>query len=177
MDKLVLIDGNSLLNRAFYAMSVFTTKDGLPTNGIFGFVKLLFKIAADEKPRYLAVAFDVHAPTFRHKMYDGYKATRKPMPEELRVQVPVLKDLLRAMNVCMVEKEGYEADDLIGTLSKKFENVQSLIFTGDRDSYQLIDERVSVCFTKRGVSDLERLTNENFAAHEGFVPRQVIELK
>lgn len=177
MDKLVLIDGNSLLNRAFYAMSVFTTKDGLPTNGIFGFVKLLFKIAADEKPRYLAVAFDVHAPTFRHKMYDGYKATRKPMPEELRVQVPVLKDLLRAMNVCMVEKEGYEADDLIGTLSKKFENVQSLIYTGDRDSYQLIDERVSVCFTKRGVSDLERLTNENFAAHEGIVPRQVIELK
>lgn len=177
MEKLVLIDGNSLLNRAFYAMSVFTTKDGLPTNGIFGFVKLLFKIIEDEKPKYLAVAFDVHAPTFRHKMYADYKGTRKPMPEELVVQVPVLKDLLRAMDICIVEKEGYEADDLIGTLSKKFDGVDSLIYTGDRDSYQLIGEHVSVCFTKRGVSDLVRLTKDNFTEHEGIEPWQVIELK
>ena len=177
MEKLVLIDGNSLLNRAFYAMSVFTTKDGLPTNGIFGFIKLLFKILDDEKPQYLAVAFDLHAPTFRHKMYSEYKGTRKPMPEELVVQVPVLKDLLREMNICIVEKEGYEADDLIGTLSVKFDGVSSLIYTGDRDSYQLISDHVSVCFTKRGVSDLERLTKENFSAHEGIEPWQVVELK
>ena len=97
MDKLILIDGNSLLNRAFYAIAPFSTKAGQPTNGIFGFVRLLFKILEDESPRYMAVAFDLRAPTFRHKMYDGYKATRKPMPEELAVQVPVLKDVLRAV--------------------------------------------------------------------------------
>ena len=130
MEKLILIDGNSLLNRAFYAMTVFSTQDGQPTNGIFGFIKLLFKIISDEKPRYLAVAFDVHAPTFRHKMYDGYKATRKPMPDELVRQVPVLKELLSAMKICMVEREGYEADDVIGTLTRKFENVSVLVYTG-----------------------------------------------
>ena len=102
MDKLILIDGNSLLNRAFYAIAPFSTKAGQPTNGIFGFVRLLFKILEDESPRYMAVAFDLRAPTFRHKMYDGYKATRKPMPEELAVQVPVLKDVLRAMKICIV---------------------------------------------------------------------------
>ena len=176
MKKLVLIDGNSLLNRAFYAMSVFSTRDGLPTNGIFGFVKLIFKIIEDEKPEYMAVAFDVHAPTFRHKLYDQYKGTRKPMPEELVVQVPVLKDLLRAMKIRTVEKEGYEADDLIGTLSCAFD-VYSLIYTGDRDSYQLIGDHVTVCFTKRGVSDLVRLTKDNFLEHEGIEPWQVVELK
>ena len=114
MDKLVLIDGNSLLNRAFYATPLFTTKDGFPSNGIFGFVKLLLKIINDKKPQYLAVAFDLHAPTFRHKMYGEYKAGRRPMPEELAVQMPVLKELLRLMRVKTVELEGYEADDLIG---------------------------------------------------------------
>ena len=176
MKKLVLIDGNSLLNRAFYAMSVFSTRDGLPTNGIFGFVKLIFKIIEDEKPEYMAVAFDVHAPTFRHKLYDQYKGTRKPMPEELVVQVPVLKDLLRAMKIRTVEKEGYEADDLIGTLSCAFD-VYSLIYTGDRDSYQLVGEKTGVCFTRRGVSDLNRLTAENFAAQEGIAPEQIVEEK
>ena len=99
MDKLVLIDGNSLLNRAYYATPVFTTKAGVPTNGIFGFVKLLLKIIDDKKPSYLAVAFDLHAPTFRHKLYADYKAGRKPMPEELAVQVPVLKELLSLMKI------------------------------------------------------------------------------
>ena len=177
MDKLILIDGNSLLNRAYYAMTVFTTKDGLPTNGIFGFIKLLFKILEDEKPRYLVVTFDVHEPTFRHKMYDGYKATRKPMPEALVVQVPVLKDLLAAMDVCILEKGGYEADDLIGTLSRRFPETETLIYTGDRDSYQLIDGHTSVYMTKRGVSDLDRLTQSNFFEKEGITPAQVIELK
>ena len=153
MEKLILIDGNSLLNRAYYAMSVFSTKDGLPTNGIFGFIKLVFKIIEEKKPAYIAVAFDVHAPTFRHKMYDGYKGTRKPMPEELCVKVPVLKDLLRAMNVGAVEKAGYEADDIIGTLSRSFDGVETYIYTGDRDSYQLVKKNVNVCFTRRGVRD------------------------
>ncbi len=177
MDKFVLIDGNSLLNRAFYAISPFTARDGQPTNGIFGFVKLLFKILEDESPKYLAAAFDLRAPTFRHKLYDAYKGTRKGMPEELAVQVPVLKDLLRAMNVCIVEKEGYEADDLIGTLSRKFDGVETVIFTGDRDSFQLVKENVSVCFTKRGVSMTDRLTAENFYEKTGLKPFQIIEEK
>ncbi len=177
MDKFVLIDGNSLLNRAFYAMSVFTTRDGLPTNGIFGFVKLILKIIDEEKPEYFAVAFDVHAPTFRHRLYEDYKGTRKPMPEELAVQVPVLKNLLRAMKICIVEKAGFEADDLIGTLSRKFPDLDVLIYTGDRDSYQLVSEHVSVCFTKRGVSDLDRLTFTNFFEKVGLTPPQIIEEK
>lgn len=177
MDKLILIDGNSLLNRAYYAMAVFSTKDGLPTNGIFGFVKLLFKILEDEKPRYLVVTFDVHEPTFRHKMYADYKATRKPMPEDLVVQVPVLKELLTAMDIRILEKAGYEADDLIGTLSRAFPETETLIYTGDRDSYQLIDEHTSVCMTRRGVSDVDRLTQDNFYIKEGIAPAQVIDLK
>ncbi len=177
MDKLILIDGNSLLNRAYYAMAVFSTKDGLPTNGIFGFVKLLFKILEDEKPRYLVVTFDVHEPTFRHKMYADYKATRKPMPEDLVVQVPVLKELLTAMGIRILEKAGYEADDLIGTLSRAFPETETLIYTGDRDSYQLIDEHTSVCMTRRGVSDVDRLTQDNFYVKEGITPAQVIDLK
>ena len=172
-----MIDGNSLLNRAFYAVGVFTTRDGMPTNGIFGFIKLLFKILEDENPEYLTVAFDMHAPTFRHKMYDGYKATRKPMPQDLVVQIPVLKDLLHAMKIHTVELEGYEADDLIGTLSRAFGDVEVLIYTGDRDSYQLVKEHVSVCFTKRGVSDLEKLTNENFYEKVGLYPSQIIDEK
>ncbi len=172
-----MIDGNSLMNRAFYAMSVFTTKDGLPTNGIFGFVKLLLKIIDDEHPEYLCVAFDVHAPTFRHKMYDEYKGTRKPMPDELRVQFPVLKELLREMNICTVELPGYEADDIIGTFSRKYEGIESVIFTGDRDSFQLVNDKVTVCFTKRGVSDVDRLTGENFFEKVGLTPAQIIEEK
>lgn len=177
MEKLILIDGNSLLNRAFYAIAPFSTKEGLPTNGIFGFIKLIFKVIEEEQPTHFVVTFDVHAPTFRHKMYDAYKGTRKPMPEELVVQVPVLKDLLHAMCIYTVEKAGYEADDLIGTISRKFPEVQTLIFTGDRDSYQLIDEHTSVCMTKRGVTDLLRLTKDNFFEKEGITPSQVIELK
>lgn len=176
MDKLVLIDGNSLLNRAFYATPLFTTKAGFPSNGIFGFVKLLLKIINDKKPQYLAVAFDLHAPTFRHKMYGEYKAGRRPMPEELAVQMPVLKELLRLMRVKTVELEGYEADDLIGTLSRRF-SVHSYIYTGDRDSYQLVNENVNVCFTKKGVSDLLELTDKNFAEEIGLNPPQIIDLK
>ena len=176
MDKLVLIDGNSLLNRAFYATPVFTTRDGRPTNAIFGFTKLLIKILGDVKPQYLIVAFDLKAPTFRHKMYDGYKATRKPMPEELAAQVEPLKALLSEMGVAMCAKEGLEADDIIGTLSAKFD-VHSYIYTGDRDSYQLVDERTDVYFTKRGVSELLKLSVSNFREELGIEPGQIVDLK
>lgn len=176
MKKLVLIDGNSLLNRAFYATPVFTTSSGMPTNAIFGFVKLLFKIQSDLKPEYLIVAFDMKAPTFRHKMYDGYKSTRKPMPDDLAVQLEPLKKLLKAMNIATSEKEGIEADDILGTLSKKFD-VHSYIYTGDRDSYQLVDEKTDVHFTKRGVSDLLKLNINNFKSEIGIVPSQIVDLK
>ena len=176
MEKLVLIDGNSLLNRAYYATPVFTTKNGLPTNAVFGFIKLMMKIVSDKKPSYFAVAFDLHAPTFRHKMYADYKAGRKPMPDELALQIPVLKDVLRIMNIKILEKEGYEADDLLGTVAKKF-NTQTYIYTGDRDSYQLVDETTNVCFTRKGVSDILELSKDNFFSEIGLTPLQIIDLK
>lgn len=176
MEKLVLIDGNSLLNRAYYATPVFTTKKGLPTNGVFGFVKLLMKIIADKKPTYFVVAFDLHAPTFRHDMYDGYKAGRKPMPEDLAIQLPVLKEVLNVMNIRICELQGYEADDVLGTIAKKFD-VQTYIYTGDRDSYQLVDDTTNVCFTRKGVSDILELSSENFKDEIGLEPRQIIDLK
>ena len=176
MEKLVLIDGNSLLNRAFYATPVFTTKDGLPTNGVFGFVKLLLKIISDKNPSYLAVAFDLHAPTFRHQMYADYKAGRRPMPDDLAAQLPVLKEVLSLMDIKICQLKGYEADDVIGTLAKRF-NVQTYIYTGDRDSYQLVDDTTNVCFTKKGVSDILELSIENFKDEVGLTPRQIIDLK
>ena len=176
MEKFVLIDGNSLLNRAYYATPVFTTKDGLPTNGIFGFIKLMLKIISDKKPSYMAVAFDLHAPTFRHQMYEGYKAGRKAMPDELAVQMPILKEVLKVMGIRICELQGYEADDVIGTLSRKFD-VHSYIYTGDRDSYQLVCDKVNVCYTRKGVSDLLELSNENFKDEIGLEPLQIIEEK
>lgn len=176
MDKLVLIDGNSLLNRAYYATPVFTTRSGVPTNAIFGFVKLLFKILNDVKPQYIIVAFDMKAPTFRHKMFDGYKATRKGMPDDLAVQVEPLKSLLAAMKIAMCSKEGLEADDIIGTLSNKFD-VHSYIYTGDRDSFQLVDGKTDVYYTRKGVSDLQKLNIDNFKSETGLTPSQIIDLK
>ena len=176
MEKLVLIDGNSLLNRAYYATPVFTSKSGLPTNGIFGFVKLLLKLISDKKPTYLAVAFDLHAPTFRHEMYADYKAGRKPMPEDLVVQVPILKEVLSLMKIKICELQGYEADDIIGTLAKRFA-VQTYIYTGDRDSYQLVDDTTNVCYTRKGVSDILELSVENFKDEVGLTPVQIIDLK
>ena len=177
MQTLVLIDGNSLLNRAYYATGHLSTKDGTPTNAVFGFVKLLFKLIDTFAPEKLIVTFDLKAPTFRHKMYDRYKATRKPMPDDLAVQVGMLKSLLSSMRIAMCEKEGYEADDLIGTLSHAFPETKSIIVTGDRDAYQLVDEVTDVCLTKTGVSNLLHLTAENFESEIGYKPEQVIEMK
>lgn len=177
MEHYVLIDGNSLVNRAFYAgRNMLTTKDGTPTNAVFGFVKLMLKIISDVQPSYFTVAFDVHAPTFRHKLYDEYKGTRKPMPEELKIQIPILKETLKTMGVSMVELAGYEADDIIGTLAKRFP-VHTVIYTGDRDSYQLVDDTTDVYFTLHGVSDLLKLTSENFKETVGLEPKQIIDLK
>lgn len=176
MEKMILIDGNSLLNRAFYATPPFTTKNGLPTNGVFGFIKLILKIISDKNPAYFAVAFDLRAPTFRHKMYTGYKLGRKPMPEELSVQIPVLKEILKIMGIKICELEGYEADDVIGTLSRRF-NVQTYVYTGDRDSYQLVSNNTTVCYTKKGVSDILELTEDNFFDEIGLIPSQIIDLK
>ena len=176
MEKLVLIDGNSLLNRAFYATPVFTTKSGTPTNGVFGFIKLIMKIISEKQPTHFAVAFDLHAPTFRHKIYEDYKAGRKPMPEDLAVQLPILKDVLKLMRIAVCEKQGYEADDIIGTLAKRF-SVQTYIYTGDRDSYQLVDETTNVCYTRKGVSDILELSRENFQEEIDLTPSQIIDLK
>ena len=121
MEKVVLIDGLSILNRAFYGVPLLTNSEGFHTNAIYGFLNIMFKILEEEQPDYLAVAFDVHAPTFRHLMYADYKGTRKGMPDELREQVPVMKELLRAMDISIYEQAGLEADDILGTLAKKAE--------------------------------------------------------
>ncbi len=176
MEKLVLIDGNSLINRAFYAMPVLSTKNGVFTNAVYGFMNMFIKMLSDEKPSNIAVAFDLKAPTFRHKMFDGYKGTRKPMPEELRPQIPLLKELLTSMGVRCVEKEGFEADDLIGTIAKHTD-IKTIIITGDKDALQLVDEQTEVHFTRRGLSDVDIYTHLNFKEKTGITPPQIIELK
>lgn len=176
MEKLVLIDGNSLINRAFYAMPPLSTKEGTPTNAVYGFMNMFFKMLAEEQPKYVAVAFDLKAPTFRHKMFAEYKGTRKPMPEELRPQIPLLKDVLKIMGVKTFELEGFEADDIIGTIAKST-LVKTIIITGDRDSFQLVDEQTEVHFTKRGITDVDVYTLDNFTEKTSLVPSQIIELK
>ncbi len=176
MEKLVLIDGNSLINRAFYAMPVLSTKDGTYTNAVYGFMNMFFKMLSEEKPTYVAVAFDLKAPTFRHKMYADYKGTRKPMPEELRPQIPLLKEVLKLMNIKTFELEGSEADDIIGTIAKAT-RVKTIIITGDKDSFQLVDDETEVHFTRRGITDVEIYNNANFTEKTTLIPSQIIELK
>ena len=166
MKKLVLIDGNSLINRAFYATPAFSAKDGTPTNAVFGFVNMLIKLIGEENPEYIAVAFDVHHPTFRHGMFADYKGTRKPMPDDLRPQIPLLKEVLSEMGIYTIEKPGFEADDLIGTIAKGT-SVKTIIITGDRDSFQLVDDETEVHFTKRGISDVDVLNIDNFTLKTG----------
>ena len=149
MKKIVAIDGNSIMNRAFYGImnsKMLMAADGTFTNAIFGFLSILFKLLNEENPDYICVAFDLKAPTFRHKKYDGYKATRKGMPDELRMQMPIIKDVLRAMNIKVLELEGYEADDILGTVAKYGENndMNVLLLTGDRDALQLSSDKVTI---------------------------------
>lgn len=176
MEKLVLIDGNSLINRAFYAMPLLTTKNGEYTNAVYGFMNMFFKMIGETKPDCCAVAFDMKAPTFRHNTYAEYKGTRKPMPEELRPQIPLLKSLLKLMGVFIVEKEGIEADDIIGTIAKR-SGAETYIYTGDKDSFQLVDDKISVCFTRKGITETELYTSENFNEKTGLNPSQIVDLK
>ncbi|MCM1026362.1 MAG: DNA polymerase I [Roseburia sp.] len=180
-EKLVLIDGHSILNRAFYGVPELTNAQGLHTNAVYGFLNILFKILEEEKPDYLAVAFDVHAPTFRHEMYEAYKGTRKPMPEELREQVPVMKDVLRAMKIVIVEQAGLEADDILGTLAKKAaaEGMEVSLVSGDRDFLQVAEEHIKIRIpkTKQGRTEIEDYYPEDVVQAFGVTPLQFIDLK
>ena len=184
MKKLVLIDGNSIMNRAFYGImgsKALTTKNGKYTNAIYGFLAILFKLLEDEKPDYIGVSFDLKAPTARHKMYEGYKANRKGMPTELAEQMPIIKDVLRAMNIDIIEKEGYEGDDIIGTLSRYGEQkgLEVVILSGDRDTFQLATDnvRINIPRTKAGKTETEIFNREKVKEVYGIEPKQLIEVK
>ncbi len=179
--KLMVIDGNSILNRAFYGIRPLSTRDGLYTHAVFGFLTTLLRLREEEKPDALCVTFDLHAPTFRHKAEVSYKATRKPMPEELRVQVPVMKEVLDALRIPRYELEGWEADDLIGTISRKCEagNWDCVVVTGDKDSLQLITDhtKVKLVSTRMGQTTTKDMTPETFRDQYGFDPIHMIDLK
>ena len=184
MKKIVLIDGNSILNRAFYGImgnKMLTTPDGKYTNAVYGFLAILFKVLEDIEPEYLMVTFDLKAPTARHKLYDGYKATRKGMPNELAEQMPILKDILKSMNIKVIEKEGYEADDVLGTMAKRAEKdgFDVTIVSGDRDTFQLTSNRVKVRIphTKKGKTETETFGREEVLKKYGVTPKQLIEVK
>ena len=179
--KLLILDGNSVINRAFFGVKPLTTRDGLCTHAIFGFLNILDRMQKEEHPDAVAVAFDLHGPTFRHLRYDGYKATRHPMPEELAQQMPVMKQVLRAMSIPIYECQGWEADDVIGTVGKicSGSDWQCVIVTGDRDSLQLIDPHVNVklIISKPGQTTATLYTEAVFREEYGFEPKKLIDLK
>ena len=179
--KLLILDGNSIVNRAFYGVRMLNAPDGMPTNGVYGFLSILRKLLDEEKPEAVCVAFDLKAPTFRHLRYEGYKAQRKGMPEELAVQMPILKQVLDAMGILRLELEGFEADDLLGTVAAKCENNgwECRIVTGDKDSFQLISETTHVCHVKSrmGQTTTTEYTPELFFEEYGFEPKCIIDLK
>lgn len=184
MSRLVLIDGNSILNRAFYGImgnKMLITKDGTYTNAVYGFLSIIFKIIDDLNPEYMAVAFDLSAPTARHKMYEGYKATRKGMPNELASQMPILKEILKAMHITVIEKEGYEADDILGTIAKRAEkkNLEVTILSGDRDTFQLASDHITIRIprTKMGKTETEDFDSKMVEEIYGVKPKQLIEVK
>ena len=180
-DKIVLLDGHSILNRAFYGVPDLSNAEGLHTNAVYGFLNILFKILDEEQPQYLAVAFDLHAPTFRHKMYDQYKETRKPMPQELREQVPVIQEVLAAMDIEIVTKEGYEADDILGTLGRKCEaeGMEVTIVSGDRDLLQLATDHILIRIPKtvKRVTTIENYHTAEVLEKYSLLPKQIIDLK
>ena len=180
-EKLVLIDGHSILNRAFFGLPDLTNAEGLHTNAVYGFLNILFKILEEEQPEYLTVAFDVHAPTFRHKMFDAYKGTRKPMAEELRQQVPLMKEMLRAMGVTVIEKEGLEADDLLGTIAKRSEaaGYEVSVVSGDRDLLQLASDHIKIRIpkTKRTGTEIEDYNTKEVLEKYQVTPLQFIDVK
>ena len=179
--KLLILDGNSIINRAFFGVRPLTTREGLYTHAVYGFLNILEKAEKEEQPEAICVAFDLHGPTFRHLRYDGYKATRHGMPEELAMQMPVMKDVLRAMNIPIYECKGWEADDVIGTVGKICSNNEweCVVVTGDRDSLQLIDENVHIklVISKPGQTTYTLYTREVFEEEYGFEPKKLIDLK
>lgn len=181
MKKFLLIDGHSILNRAFYGVPLFANTEGVHTNAVFGFLNMMFKMIDDEQPSYMAVAFDVHQPTFRHEMFKEYKGTRKPMLPELREQVPLIKELLQKMNITIMELPGYEADDILGTMSKRGEKngFEVCVYSGDRDLLQLATENVTVCIpkTKKGQTTVERYKPEQVQELYHVTPKKFIDVK
>ena len=182
MNKLMVLDGNSIVNRAFYGVSSnLTTRTGQPTNAVFGFLNILNKLLDEEQPQALCVTFDRKAPTFRHLAYEGYKAQRKPMPEELASQMPILKEVLSALNIPMYELDGWEADDLIGTIARRDEGAgwDTVIVTGDKDSLQLVTDHTTVKLvsTRMGRTTTKDMTPESFQEAYGFAPIHIIDLK
>ena len=179
--KVLAIDGNSIINRAYYGIRILSTIEGIFTNAIYGFTNILFKLIDENNPDMILVAFDLKAPTFRHKMYSEYKAGRKPMPEELRSQIPIMKDLLRAFGCGVLELEGYEADDILGTIAKKANEKgdSCVIATGDRDSLQLVSENVNVhlAATKAGKPEVRIYDISRIKEEYGVEPLQMIEIK
>ena len=181
MNKLMVIDGNSIINRAFYGIRMLTTRDGTPTNAVYGFLNILLKLVEEEAPQALCVTFDRKAPTFRHLAYEGYKAQRKGMPEELAAQLPLMKDVLDAMNIPRYELDGWEADDIIGTISVKDAAAgwETVIVTGDKDSLQLVTDatRVKLVTTRMGQTTTREMTPDAFREAYGFDPIHIIDLK
>lgn len=180
-EKIMLIDGNSIVNRAFYGVPLLTNGEGRYTNGVYGFLNILFKLLDEEQPDYLAVAFDLHAPTFRHRTFDGYKGTRKGMPKELREQMPLLKEVLQAMHIPIFEQEGFEADDILGTLSALAEKngIVPVVVSGDRDLLQLAGEtlKVRIPKTKGGRTETEDYYAADVQAKYGVTPAEFIDMK
>lgn len=174
-NKILLLDSNSLMHRAYHALSNLKSSKGLYTGAVFGFLSILLRLIKEQQPTHIAAAFDLKGPTFRHEMYDGYKATRKPMDEELRQQVEPLKSLITAMGIKIVSMQGYEGDDILGTLAKRFDD-ECIIVTGDRDSFQLVSPTTRVFWTKRGVTDIE-VYDEARLLQDGFTTSQFIDYK
>ena len=180
-NKLLLIDGHSILSRAFYGVPILSNNDGIPTNGVFGFLNIFFKEIELEGADHVAVSFDMPVPTFRHKMFSDYKGTRKSMPEELKLQVPILQELLTAMNVPILTLEGYEADDILGTVAKRMqeEGKEVTIVSGDRDLLQLSDEhiKISIPKTAKGETNIYNYYPKDVEAEWGVSPKEFIDLK
>ena len=179
--KLILIDGHSILNRAFFGIPDLTNSEGIHTNAMYGFLNIMFKFIDEEKPDYITVAFDLSEPTFRHKAYEAYKGTRKPMAPELKQQVPLIKELLRMMNITVIEKAGYEADDIIGTIAKRSAaaGIDVSVISGDRDLLQLAEEKIQIRIpkTKKGVTEVENYYPEDVVALYGVTPLEFIDMK
>lgn len=180
-EKILLIDGHSILNRAFYGLPDLTSPEGLHTGAVYGFLNILFRVLEEEKPEYLAVAFDRSEPTFRHQKYPEYKGTRKPMPEELKEQLPLLQEMLAAMGITTISLAGYEADDLLGTLAKRSEEkgMDVTVLSGDRDLLQLASKKtlIRIPKTAKGQTLIESYHEDEVLEHYQVTPSQIIELK